>query len=147
MSLLALRLDLKPSYRLAGLLAAAHGLALAAAWVSLAGWGGYLAAVAILISLVHSVARVLHRSGASTIALELREDGRASWRNRDGRWHEGRPGRNHFVSAALVVLELEPEGGGRKWMVLIEDSASPQDFRRLRVWLRWRRSLGRPEPQ
>jgi hypothetical protein len=146
-AVLALRLDFKPSYRLAGLLAAAHGLALAAAWVSLAGSARYLAAVAVLVSLVHSVARVLHRGGASTVSLELREDGRASWRNRDGRWHEGRLGRNHFVSAALVVLALEPGGRGQKWMILMEDSTSPEDFRRLRVWLRWRRSLGRPELQ
>ena len=146
-AVLALRLDLKPSHRLAGLLVAAHGLALAAAWVSLAGWARYLAAAAILVSLVHSVARVLHRVGASTVSLELREDGRASWRNRDGRWHEGILGRNHFVSAALVVLELEPGGRGRKWLVLMQDSTSPEDFRRLRVWLRWRRSAGRPEPQ
>jgi len=146
-AVLALRLDLKPSHRLAGLLVAAHGLALAAAWVSLAGWARYLAAAAILVSLVHSVARVLHRVGASTVSLELREDGRASWRNRDGRWHEGKLGRNHFVSAALVVLELEPGGRGRKWIVFMQDSTSPEDFRRLRVWLRWRRSAGRPEPQ
>src|SRR5882672_4456749 len=146
-AVLALRLDLKPSHRLASLLVVAHGLALASAWVSLAGWAGYLAAVAILVSLVYSVARALHRVGASTVALELREDGHASWRDRDGRWQEGILGRNHFVSAALVILELEPGGRGRKWIALMADSTSPEDFRRLRVWLRWRRSPREPEAQ
>jgi hypothetical protein len=142
-----LKLDFKPSHRLAVLLAAGHGLALAAAWLSLGGWAGTLAAIAILISLAHGVARSLHRSGASTVSLELHEDGRASWRDRSGPWHDGRLGRHHFVSSALVVLELEPGGRGRKWLVLMGDSTSSEDFRRLKVWLRWRRSLGRPEPQ
>jgi len=142
----ALQLDLKPSYRLAGLLAAAHGLALAAVWVTLPGWARYLAAVALIVSLAHCVARVLHRTGASTVSLELREDGRASWQMRNGSWREGRLGRNNFVSSVLVVVELEPGGYARKWIVLLEDSTSPEEFRRLRVWLRWQRSLGRPEP-
>ena len=130
----ALRLDLRLSRLLAGTLIVAHGLALAAVWISFSGWASQLAAVAVLTSL--GVCLVLGRLGPSS--LELHQDGRASWRTRKGRWREGKLGRNNFVSAALVVLELEIGGHGRKWIVLMADSTSPEDFRRLRVWLRWR---------
>src|SRR3982074_1075647 len=68
--------------------------------------------------------------------------GWASWRDRNGGWHEGKLRSDHFVSAALVVLGLDQTGHGHKWLVLMGDSALPEDFRRLRVWLRWRRDVG-----
>ena len=142
-----LQLDLKPSLKLAGLLLAAHALALAATWVSLAGWPQVLVGFGILLSASGCLSEVLHRSPRAAVSLELREDGRASWRDRNGRWHEGRLRSDHFVSAALVVLGLDQTGRGRKWLVLTGDSALPEDFRRLRVWLRWRRdaaSAGNP---
>ena len=143
----ALRIDLRPSLRLAGALILAHGLALAAAWISLSGWMRYVAGAGVLASAAVCLAQALLRTDRQTQSLELHEDGRASWRNRDGRWYEGRLGRNSFVSAALVVLELEIGSSGRKRVVLMGDSASQDDFRRLRVWLRWRRGGGQPEPE
>jgi hypothetical protein len=137
-----LQFDLKPSLRLAGSLLAAHALALGAAWVSLAGWPQVLVAFGVLLSGTGCLAEVLHRSSRAAVSLELREDGRASWRDRNGDWHEGRLGSDHFVSAALVALGLDQAGRGRKWLVLMGDSASPEDFRRLRAWLRWRREPG-----
>jgi len=137
-----LQLDLKPSLKLAGLLLLAHVLALAAAWVSLAGWPQVLVGFGILLSCVGCLAEVLQRSSRAAVSLELREDGGASWRDRRGRWHEGRLRSDHFVSAAFVVLGLDLTGRGRKWLVLLDDSASPEDFRRLRVWLRWRGDVG-----
>src|SRR6266705_3961806 len=131
-----LQLDLKPSLRLAGLLLVAHVLALAAAWVSLAGWPQVLVGFGILLSGTGCLAEVLQRSSRAAVSLELREDGGASWRDRSGRWHEGRLRRDHFVSAAFVVLGLDVTGRGRKWLVLLGDSALPEDFRRLRGWLR-----------
>jgi len=136
----ALRLDLRPSRLLAATLIVAHVLALAAAWISLSGWAQYVAVAGILFSLSGFLAQALL---TPAVSLELREDGHASWRNRKGGWQEGRLGRNNFVSAALVVLELELGGRGRKWVVLMGDSTSPDEFRRLRVWLRWRK----PEPE
>ena len=137
-----LQLDLKPSLKLAGLLLAAHALALAATWVSLAGWPQVLVGFGILLSASGCLSEVLHRSPRAAVSLELREDGRASWRDRNGAWHEGRLRSDHFVSAALVVLGLDQTGRGHKWLVLMGDSALPEDFRRLRVWLRWRRDAG-----
>jgi hypothetical protein len=136
-----LQLDLKPSLRLAGLLLVAHAVALAAAWVSLAGWPRVVVGFGILLSGAACLAEVLQRSSRAAVSLELRDDGSASWRDRNGAWHEGRLRSDHFVSAAFVVLGLDLTGRGRKWLVLSGDSASPEDFRRLRVWLRWRREV------
>jgi hypothetical protein len=138
----ALQFDLKPSRKLAGLLLVAHVFALGAASVSLAGWPLGLVGLGVVLSGAGCLAEVLHRSSRAAVSLELREDGRASWRDRNGRWHEGRLGNEHFVSTALVVVRLDQTGRGRKWLVLMGDSAHPEDFRRLRVWLRWRRELG-----
>ena len=137
-----LQFDLKPSLKLAGLLLVAHVLALAAAWVSLAGWPQVLVGFGVLLSGTGCLAEVLHRSSRAAVSLELREDGRASWRDRNGGWHEGRLASDHFVSAAFVVLGFDQTGRSRKWLVLMGDSASPEDFRRVRVWLRWRREMG-----
>jgi len=137
-----LQLDLKPSLRLAGLLLAVHALALVAACVSLAGWPRVLVGFGVLLSGAGCLAEVLQRSPRAAVALELREDGGASWRDRGGSWHEGRLRSDHFVSAVLVVMGLDVAGYGRKWLVLLGDSALPEDFRRLRVWLRWRRDVG-----
>jgi len=143
----ALRLDFKPSRALAGVLVAAHGLTLAAAWVSLAGWAQVLAGAGILVSLTGCLARILLRTSQSAVSLELHEDGRVSWQTRKGTWHEGRLGKSNFVSTGLVVLDLEYARHRRKWMLLAADSASPEDLRRLRVWLQWRRYPARQEPE
>ena len=141
MAVSTLQLDLKPSLRLAGLLLVAHAVALAAAWVSLAGWPRVVVGFGILLSGAACLAEVLQRSSRAAVSLELRDDGGVSWRDRNGAWHEGRLRSDHFVSAAFVVLGLDLTGRGRKWLVLLGDSASPEDFRRLRVWLRWRREV------
>jgi len=139
----ALRLELKASRLLAGALVLAHALALAAAWMSLAGWTRYAAWAVILASLW----RVWAPSRAAALSLELHEDGRASWRSLGGSWHEGRLGASHFVSTPLAVMELESEGGRAKWVVVMPDSLSSEDFRRLRVWLRWWRVSARAKPE
>jgi len=137
-----LQIELKPSLRLAGLLGAAHILALAAAWLSLEGWPRVLVACGVLLSAMGCLAEILLRSSRAAVSLELLDDGRASWRDGSARWHEGRLGDHHFVSAALVVMRLDQTQGGRKWLVLAADSGAPEDLRRLRVWLRWYREAG-----
>ena len=137
-----LQIELKPSLRLAGLLGAAHILALAAAWLSLEGWPRVLVACGLLLSAMGCLTEIFHRSSRAAVSLELLDDGRASWRDGSARWHEGRLGDHHFVSAALVVMRLDQTQGGRKWLVLAADSGAPEDLRRLRVWLRWYREAG-----
>ena len=137
-----LQIDLRPSLQLAALLGAAHVLALAAAWVSLADWPWYLVGSGVLLSGAACLVETLHRSSAAAVSLELHSDGGASWRDRNGTWHEGRLGADHFVSTALLVMGLDQSKRGRKWVVLMADSASAEELRRLRSWLRWRHGAG-----
>jgi len=137
-----LQIDLRPSLQLAAVLAVAHVLALAVAWVSLADWPRFLVGSGVLLSGAACLVETLHRSSTAAVSLELHSDGRASWRDRNGTWHEGRLGADHFVSTALVVMGLEQVERGRKWVVLMADSASTEELRRLRIWLRWRRAAG-----
>jgi len=137
-----LQIDLRPSLQLAALLGVAHVLALAAAWVSLADWPRYLVGSGVLLSGAACLGETLHRSSTAAVSLELHADGRASWGDRNGTWHEGRLGADHFVSTALVVMGLDQIERGRKWVVLMADSASAEDLRRLRIWLRWRHGAG-----
>jgi toxin CptA len=139
-----LRLELKPSRWLAGTLALGHGLAGYAAWTGLSSWARVPLLVVLLASLGVSLARALLRFRGQAISLELQEDGRASIKDRSGIWQEGRLGENHFVSPALVVVDLQTPSGRRKRLVLAPDSLPADDFRRLRVWLRWRRSPLKP---
>jgi len=134
-----LQIDLKPSLWLASSLSAVHVLALAAAWLSLEGIPRYLVLCGMALSAVGCLSEILHRTSRAAVSLELLDDGRASWRDRRARWHEGRLGDDHFVSAALVVMRLDRQQGGRKWLVLAAGSGAPEDLRRLRVWLRWHR--------
>src|SRR2546428_11347688 len=109
-----LQVDLKPSLKLAGLLLVAHVLALAAAWVSLAGWPQVLVGFGILLSGTACLAEVLQRSSRAAVSLELREDGRASWRDRNGGGGEGRPRRGPFFFAGLGGPGGRQGGGGRQ---------------------------------
>src|SRR2546427_11957431 len=112
-----LQLDLKPSLKLAGLLLAAHVLALAATWVSLAGWPQVLVGFGILLSGTGCLAEVLHRSPRAAVSLELREDGRAAWRDRNGGGDEGRLRSGPFFSGGLGGLGVAQTGGGGERVV------------------------------
>jgi hypothetical protein len=133
-----LRIDLRPSRLLAVALMLVHGLALYAFWISLPGWPAVLAGVVVLVSLAGTLARARQRIGRSVVSLEMAKDGRASWKDRRGAWHQGILGESHFVSVFLVVVDLRPLDGGATRVILLADSVAPDDFRRLRVWLRWR---------
>jgi len=114
-------------------------LGIVAAWLSLSGGPLYLTAAGIAISGAASLAHAVHRSAAAAECLELHPDGRAAWRDRRGRWHDTRLGADQFVSDWLVVVCLARSMLRRKWIVVLPDSAASEQFRRLRVWLRWYR--------
>lgn len=140
--MLPLSIELKPSLRIAATLGVVHVLALAAAWLSLEGTPLYIVLCGVGLSATGCLSEALHRTSRSAVAVDLLDDGRASWRDRRARWHEGRLGDGHFVSEALVVMRLDQAQGGRKWLVLSADSGAPEDMRRLRARLRWHREAG-----
>jgi hypothetical protein len=133
----SLRMELKPSVLLAGALAAAHLLALAAVAIVLGSWPIALVATGILASCAVTIADALQLTPRSPRALELRDDGRCAWRDAAGRWHEAAAHGQRFVTPGLVVLALQAQPR-RKWIVLLPDACDRESLRRLRSWLRWR---------
>lgn len=138
-----MRVELKPSYRLAALLAAGHGLAagcVAATDLPLA------VRVALVALLAASCARaLLHaallRTRDAIVALEWNEEGAVNFRTRDGVWREARLAGSSFVSPALTVLNLRTPGRRHlRHAVLMGDSAGREEYRRLRVRLQWERT-------
>ncbi len=121
------------------LLAGLHAAALAAAATSLSGWPLALIVAGILLSAAISIADALLALTSSVLAFELEEDGSGRWRDRAGLEHPVRSTRPSWVSPGLVVLGLK---GARRtrWVVVMTDSAGAEPFRRLRVWLKWRKT-------
>jgi membrane-bound toxin of toxin-antitoxin system len=134
----SLSLDLKPSPRLAGTLAAMHVLAVAGAAAALPGWALAPVIAGIALSCAATLAEALRRTSRSARAIELRADGRGAWCDRTGRRHEAILLAHSFVTPVLVVVTLKSDSGARKWIVLPPDAAEADDLRRLRAWLRWR---------
>lgn len=133
-------LHLRPSPRLAILLLLVH--ALAAAAVGLAGLPfGVTALLWILLpfSAFHLIRHhALLRASGSPLRLQTREDGSVEYQTREGKWL-----RLHLLPQStlfpfLAVLCLRPAQGGRnRALTIFSDALSPEDWRRLRVWLRW----------
>ena len=94
----------------------------------------------IAVSLAHSLLHhALRRSPSSLIALELREDDRAAVQTRDGEWHHARILPTTYVSPVLTVINLRiPPAILARHAVIVPGSVVAEDFRELRVSLRWR---------
>jgi hypothetical protein len=131
-----LRVDLKPSYWLAGALGAVHVLALVCVWLSLNEWPRHLVATGVLVSGLATVVESMMWRRAVAVSLELHPDGSASWKDGYGAWHEAQLGGDYFVSVPLIVLGLKQGRLSRKWIVVMPDSARTDGLRRLRTWLR-----------
>jgi|ERR1043166_239342 toxin CptA len=135
--------DLKPSASLAGLLIAAH-LAAAACLVPLAlAWELKVCGVAMLgASLAFHLLRDAGlRLSNSIVVFETHGDADCAITLRSGEWLHCDLLGTTFVTPWLTVINLRPQL--RRWprhVVILPDAAAVQDFRRLRVWLRWRRS-------
>ena len=131
---------LKPSRRFALGLGLAH-LAAAAAIVAtgLPLWLALAAGSALLVHGVVVIARTaLLRSRGAVVALEAGRGETLPFMTRDGVWHEGRILGSTYVAPYLTVLNISDYGSRRAYHVpIMPDGIDPEDFRRLRVWLRW----------
>jgi len=129
------------SRRLAGLLAGMHAFAAALFWLAPLPHG--LAALLMPV-LLGSAWHTLRRDGFRTlqhslIGLRLDADCRCEFQTRTGAWHEAALLGSSFVAPYLTVLNLKPAGGRLvKHLVILPDAVNAEDFRRLRVWLKWR---------
>lgn len=136
-----LKVSINPSRQLALLLCIAHAAAAGASLVADAAIGVKVTAV-LLIAVSCGISLygpALLRSGKAIVALELAADGSLTFRTRRGEWHEGRLLDSSFVTPYLTVLNVAAAGSAlTRHVVILADSVAPDDFRRLRVWLRWR---------
>jgi toxin CptA len=117
------------------------GAALACAWISLPRLAFAPVAAGIALAWAWHLAQVLQLRRRAARALELDAQGRARWQDGSGQWQEAEILPSSYASDWLVVLKLRASGGRDRSLVLLPDSAAPEELRRLRVWLRWR--LGR----
>jgi toxin CptA len=137
-----LRISLKPSRYLAALVGAAHAAAAAlvlpldlplAAKVALG--------AAIVLSAWHSAwGGAMLRGSRSILSIELDRERRISVQSRAGGWQEATLLGTTYVSPALTILNVRVRGERlARHVVVLPDSMPSEDFRQLRVLLRWSR--------
>jgi toxin CptA len=135
-----LRVPLKPSRYLALTLTAAHACAaIVLIPLELALWSTLALLTLIVASFAYALRRhALLRSAGSFIVVEFRQHDCVAVQTRDGRWHEARVLPTTCVSPLLTVLNLRvPRRVFARHVVLARDSANNEDYRQVRVWLRW----------
>lgn len=133
-------MTLRPSYRLAGMLIVTHvviaGLLML---LELPLWVRIALILLLLVNAGWSVHRHALRRGRHAItalAFSDRETIRLSMR--DGGSHDGRVLGSSTVGTGLTLLNIAVDGRRLPvHVVLLGDSLASDDFRRLRVWLRW----------
>lgn len=134
-----LRLRLRPSRQLAWLIGAGHTAAGSLCWVAPIPWWLSLGlSLGVGVSLGFSV----HRIVRGWNGLELKPDGTVAVQDWQGRWAEARILGSSFVSPRLTILNLALAGTRLpRSLVVAPDALPAEEFRRLRVWLRWRAAL------
>jgi toxin CptA len=140
-----LNVRLKPSGYLTLLLSAAHAIALGLVIVLPLPIGLKLvAALVICISPVFYLRRNARLAAPnSIIALEVKEDCTCAIETRSGKRLDCIVLPTSYVSASLTILNLKAEGEMlARHVVILPDSINPEDFRKLRVLLRWKYKLG-----
>ena len=139
------RVSVSPSVRLATAVCVVHFAAAVLLWLlPLPVQGKSVITLVIAVSLVFFLARdaVLHAKNA-IIALEFGEDDTVSYQTRSGEWVDCELLGSSYVSPRLTIVNLQPHG--RRWVrrvILVPDNVDARDFRRLRMWLRWKRGDG-----
>lgn len=140
---------LHPSRRLAALLIAAHaGAGALLLLLPIPAWAVAGALLPVLASAVHTVSRhALLRGRRAITSLTFSDRERVSVGLRDGTRRAGRILGSSTVGATLTVLNIAVEARRLPvHVVLLGDSLDAEDFRRLRVWLRWAPRGGTDEP-
>ena len=138
-----LKISLRPSRILTAILVAAHGGAIAVvALVAMPLWLKLMAIAALAVSLVAAVRRAaLLLAPGSVVAIEIGLDDSLSIQTRRGsRIGECEVLASTYVAGFLAIINLrEPETRAVRHVIVLTDSIDGEDFRRLRVWLRWKR--------
>lgn len=128
-------LTLRPSPRLDILLLAAHGVALAVVSViSIPDW----IRLVLLLMVCCSAGLVWQRDHGREriVKLMLRADGKLEYIRLNGESGEAQPHPHTTVTPQLTILLLRL-GKRIEALVLLPDSLHAEEYRQLRLWLRW----------
>lgn len=137
-------IHLRASWRLTLLLGVAAGAAILSLWplalplpVKIV-----LGAAVAAGFLLHLWRDALRRLPGSVVTVELADDG-CVLTDRAGRVRRGTLRGDSFVSSFLTVVNCRLPGRPRRVsVVILPDAADAEEFRRLRVWLRWKGGRG-----
>jgi hypothetical protein len=132
-----LRLELRPSWRLALLIAGLHTLAAGSVFLAIPGLAGTaLGALLGALGLVAAWDRALLRGRRSPRAIVLPASGPPEVEAANGTRSPVGAG-SRTVNRFLVTLPLE--GWARRSVLVTRDMLGPAQFRRLRLWALWGR--------
>lgn len=139
------RFTLKPSRRIALVVALAHLLTLSVVWtLPLATWVLGLLSAAVIASALWQVAIALHRHPRAVVEVSLDQDHALALRYRDGTRFEGTLSPQSVVLSWLAIVVGERQGVRLqlfKPSVLVSvDGLDAQAFRELRVLMKWGRA-------
>lgn len=136
-----LKITLRPSWLLAGILTLAHAAAIAVVLlVGIPLWIKIIA-TAVLIAqwLIVVRQRALLRGPNVALAIEITSDHEINLRTRASGWREYDVLGYTYVTPYLTILNLRQSGDRTtSHVALLPDSLEAEDFRKLRVWLRWK---------
>jgi toxin CptA len=142
-----LRLKLRPSRRLSVLLFSLHAAALGALWpLTFPLWVRLAIAAALAASLVRALRHgALLRSPDAVVEVDARDDGHLGLVQRDGVCVDAEVLPATAVYGWAVLLRVRVAGERRaRSIVVLADSVDAESFRRLRIWLRWKRPVSAP---
>ena len=133
----SLRLELRPSRLLAGLIIGAHGAAAACAALVVPGLaGGLLAAALLCLGLAAAWSRALLRSHSSVRVIEIASSG-VTLGLAGGEFLPARVNARRYVSRLLVTVPVRSPW--RRTLLVTPDMLEDALFRRLRLWAIWGR--------
>jgi toxin CptA len=136
-----LHISLNPSRLLAAILIVAHACAISLVlMIELPQWLKLAAALGLIIQCMLIVyRRALLRGAEPVLALEVTSDHQLNIRTRRGGWQECEVLGSTYVSPFLTIINLQLSGERMaRHVTLLPDSLDRDDFRRLRVWLKWK---------
>ena len=138
-------ISLRSSWLLAVTLALAHGAAIAIVLlISIPFWAQLIAAAGLSVHMFVVVRRqALLLMPNSPVAIEFGSDNKLSVQTRHGEWSEYAVLGDTYVTAYLTVMNLrQTDSHEVKRIAILPDSVDADDFRKLRVWLRWNEGRG-----
>jgi toxin CptA len=131
----------KPSYRLATILSLAHLAAAGLLWpLGLSLDIMAIAAIVLVFSLIYYLRQdALLSASDAVVFFELSDEMQCTLTARSGELMVCRILGNTFVASYLIILNLKPAGKFlMRSIVILPDGIDVEEFRQLRLWLRWK---------